>query len=75
MGNHVKNEKVETKTLSIVTNGDKKIFYNTCWLQFHEAALDKHFENLKNLVLIVLFCLVRILCLHSNIYNSFINAK
>ena len=47
MGNHDKNEQVKAKTLSVVTNGDKKFYYNTCWLQFHEAALDKHFENQK----------------------------
>ena len=47
MGSHDKNEQVEAKTLSVVTNGNKKFFYNTCWLQFHEAALDKHFENQK----------------------------
>ena len=48
MGNLDKDEQVKAKTLSVVTNGNKKFYCNTCWLQFHEAALDKHFENQKS---------------------------
>ena len=37
----------ERITLFVKLINDVQLDAQFCWLQFHEAALDKHFENLK----------------------------